>query len=405
MNKQRIMLCAVSLSAVALCGVLSSCKSGETPKSDSYFMPIASYSQYKSSGSAMAEGYGYVMGTDAVLRIADENNFDTEEKYNAFSNLWEEVKGVLLSAENSVSATIETSCIYKFNQAKAGSTVEIDETAYEIISLAKSVYEDTDGYFNPAVYQSVRLFGFGTADYKQPENMPSYESVQAFKTLADSFADLTLSVEQDKYYATKPTTTVSVDGAVHSLKLDLGGIGKGWCADKIDELIDASGFTYGYLSLGSSTMAIKRHNSSDGNNYTLSVRDPRANGSYAKFAVKDSRLSTSGDYEQFYEVDGVRYCHIIDPKTGSPIQTGVASATVVGDSAAQDDALTTALSAMGKVKAVEYINEKLSDRFVLMLVFEEGQGKIITNRPDKVTVTNGEYSLGNTVVDGKIVLD
>lgn len=403
MKKSFYPLAAAVIGCTAL--TIFACNGGNQSSNDSYFMPIASYSQYKSSGSTMAEGCGHVMGTDAVLRIADENNFATEERYNAFSNLWEEVKGVLTSVENSVSATIETSCIYKFNQAKAGSTVEIDETAYEILSLAKTVYEETDGYFNPAVYQSVRLFGFGTADYKKPDTMPSYESVQAYKTLADGFADLTVSKSQDKYYATKPQTTVSVDGAVHSLMLDLGGIGKGWCADKINKLIDESGFKYGYLSLGSSTMAIKRHNSSDGNNYTLSVRDPRTNGGYAKFAVKDSCLSTSGDYEQYYEVDGVRYCHIIDPTTGSPIQTGVASVTIVGGSAAQDDALTTALSAMGKVKAVEYINEKLSDRFVLMLVFEEGQGKIVTNRPDQVTIINGEYTLGNTIAEGKIVLD
>lgn len=396
-------LAAAVIGCTAL--TFSACNGGNQSSNDSYFMPIASYSQYKSSGSTMAEGYGYVMGTDAVLRIADENNFATEERYTAFSNLWEEVKGVLTSVENSISATVETSCIYKFNQADAGSTVEIDRTAYEIISLAKTVYSDTDGNFNPAVYQSVRLFGFGTADYKKPENMPSGESVQAFKTLADGFKDLKLTENGGRYYATKPQATVSVDGVTHSLKLDLGGIGKGWCADKINELIDASGFSYGYFSLGSSTMAIKRHNSSDGNNYTLSVRDPRQNGSYARFAVKDSCLSTSGDYEQYYEVDGVKYCHIIDPKTGSPIQTGVASVTVVGGSAAQDDALTTALSAMGKNKAVEYINEKLSDRFVLMLVFEGGQGKIITNRPDQVTITNDAYSLGNTVADGKITLN
>ncbi|MGN1061042.1 MAG: FAD:protein FMN transferase, partial [Candidatus Coproplasma sp.] len=313
MNKKLTTFCAVSLSAVILCGALSSCKSGETPVSNSYFMSIASYSQYKSSGSTMAEGYGYVMGTDAVLRIADENNFDTEEKYNAFSNLWEEVKGVLLSVENSISATVETSCIYEFNQAKAGATVEIDETAYEIISLAKTIYEDTEGSFNPAVYQSVRLYGFGTANVKKPDKLPDDNTVQAYKTLAESFADLSLSENGGKYYATKPQATVTVDGDVHSLKLDLGGIGKGWCADRINELIEKSGFEYGYFTFGSSTMAIKRHNTSEGNYYTLGINDPRSYGSYAKFKIKDERLSTSGDYEQYYEVDGVRYCHIIDP--------------------------------------------------------------------------------------------
>ncbi|MGN0813333.1 MAG: FAD:protein FMN transferase [Candidatus Coproplasma sp.] len=404
MNKKLTMLCAVSLSAVILCGALSSCKSGQTPESNSYFMPIASYSQYKASGSVMAEGYGYVMGTDAYLRIADEENFADEARYTAFSNLWEEVKGVLISVENSVSATVKTSCIYAFNEAQAGSTVEIDQTAYEILSLAKTVYEQTEGNFNPAVYQSVRLYGFGTATPNKPSTLPDENTVQAYKTLSDGFADLTLSQDGEKYYAIKPQTTVTVGGKTHSLKLDLGGIGKGWCADKINQLIDESGFKYGYFTFGSSTMSIKSHNTTEGNFYTLGVNDPRSYGSYAKFKIKNECLSTSGDYEQYYEVDGVRYCHIIDPKTGSPIQTGVASVTIVGGSAAEDDALTTALSAMGKQKAVEFINQKLSDRLVIMLVFEEGQGKVICNRPDDIEIVN-TYTLGNTVEDGKIILN
>lgn len=405
MNKKLTTICAVSLSAVILCGGLSSCKSGQTPESGSYFMPIASYSEYILSGSAMAEGYGYVMGTNAILRIADEDNFATEARYSAFSNLWEEVKGVLTAVENSVSATIKTSCIYRFNEADAGATVEIDQTAYEILTLAKTVYEQTEGYFNPAVYQSVRLYGFGTAQIEKPDKLPDDNTVQAYKTLSESFANLTLTQTDGKYFAVKPLTTVTVDGATHSLKLDLGGIGKGWCADKIDELIDQSGFKYGYFTFGSSTIAVKSHTTSEGNNYTLGVTDPRSNGSYAKFKIKDKCLSTSGDYEQYYEVEGTRYCHIIDPKTGSPIQTGVASVTIVGGSAAEDDALTTALSAMGKQKAVEYINQNLLDRLVIMLIFEEGQGKIICNRPDEITVVNTAYVVGNTVEDGKIVLN
>ncbi|MGN1104904.1 MAG: FAD:protein FMN transferase [Candidatus Coproplasma sp.] len=394
---------AVIIGCSTLC--FTACNNDTAGTQGSYFMPIASYSQYKSSLSTMAEGYGYVMGTDAYLYIADEDNFATEASYNAFADLWEEVKGVLTSVENSISATIETSYIYRFNEAEAGATVELDQTAFEILSLAVTVYEQTEGYFNPAVYQSVRLYGFGDSVPDKPSTLPDENTVQAYKTLSESFAELSLSQNGDKYFATKPNTTVTVGGRTHSLKLDLGGIGKGWCADKINTLIDKSGFKYGYFNFGSSTMAVKSHNTSEGNFYTLSVADPRSSGAYAKFKIKDKRLSTSGDYEQYYEVEGTRYCHIIDPTTGSPIQTGIASVTVVGGSAAEDDALTTALSAMGKQKAVEYINGNLSDRLVIMLVIEKGQGKIICNRPDEITVVNTAYTLGNTVEEGKIILN
>lgn len=398
---------AVIIGCSSLCIV--ACNNGKEQTTEqtqeSYFMPVATYAQYKSSGSKMAEGYGYVMGTDATLRITDGDNFATEASYTAFLNLWEEVKGVLTSVENSISTTVETSYIYKFNQAEAGATVELDSTAYEILSLAKTVYEQTEGSFNPAVYQSVRLFGFGTAQVKKPNKLPDDNTVQAYKTLSDSFAELTLTYSDGKHFATKPLTTVTVDGKTHSLKLDLGGIGKGWCADKINELIDQSSFKYGFFNFGNSTMAVKSHTTSEGNFYTLYVKDPRGNDSYAEFKVKDKCLSTSGDYEQYYEVDGVQYCHIIDPKTGSPIQTGIASVTVVGGSGAEDDALTTALAAMGKQKAVDYINQNLLERIVVMLVIEGGQGKVITNRPDDITIVNKAYTLGNTVENGKIVLN
>ncbi len=369
-------------------------------------MPVASYSQYKALGSTMAQGYGYVMGTDAFLNIAEADNFATEERYDDFLSLWEDVRQVITDVENSISATVPNSCISRFNAASAGSKVEIDETAYQILTLAKSVYEATDGYFNPAVYQSVRLYGFGEVQVKQPESLPKQETVEQYKILSESFAELSLTVQEGRYYAVKPTTTVTVDGTTQALMLDLGGIGKGWCADRVNELIDEAGFEYGNFYLGSSTMAIKSHPTSQENKYTVSVGDPRSSERkpYAKFRTKNVCLSTSGDHEQSYTVDGVRYCHIIDPTTGSPIQTGVASVTIVGGSAAEGDALTTALSAMGKQKAVEYINNNLSDRLVLMLVFEDGQGKIITNQPERVTVVNTAYTLGNTVTDGKIIL-
>lgn len=351
-----------------------------------------------------ADGRAYVMGTEAVLHIAAD--FSDQAQQDKFTGLWTEVKALLNSVEASVSVEVETSSVSRFNAAAAGAKVRIDETAYEILRQAISYCNYTDGYFNPAVYQSLRAYGIESGKITRPESLPAAETVAAYKTLAESFTDIVLTEQDGGYYATKPAATVTAEGEEHSLMLDLGGIGKGWCADRIDELIESYGFEYGYFSFGSSTMAVKKYNSETVDFYKLTARDPRgdAGSSYVQFPVKDVCLSTSGDYELYYEIDGVRYCHIIDPTTGSPIQTGIASVTIVGGSAAQDDALTTALSAMGKQKAVDFINDNLSDRTVVMLVIEDGNGIIITNRPEDVTVRNSAYTLGNTVKDGKIIL-
>lgn len=324
-----------------------------------------------------------------------------EEKFNA---LVEEVTSILTSADNSLSATYSFSCIYKFNQAEAGSETEIDKTAYDVLTKAKEIYTLTEGYYNPAVYYSVKAYGFPIDDEK-PQTLPSEQTVSAFCGLASHFNELELKERDGKYYAVKPEYTVTVDGEKYSLAIDLGGIGKGLCADKVSALMDEKGYEYGMFNFGFSSMAVKRYAFNEAENYSLEPRDPRGIGSFCAINIMDCNLSTSGDYMQYYEIDGVRYSHIIDPFTGSPVQTGVASVTVIGGSAMEDDALTTALSCMGKDKAVEFINEKLSDRTVVMLVFEGGEGKIITNRPQDITIINTQYALANTVENGRIVLN
>lgn len=104
----------------------------------------------------------------------------------------------------------------------------------------------------------------------------------------------------------------------------------------------------------------------DGGSYNVGFAGPRSpmREPYLYTKIQGEKLSTSGDNEQVYSIGGKRYCHIIDPTTGKPVQTGIMSVTVIGGSAAEDDALTTAIMAMGKERAVQFIEEKLADRKV-----------------------------------------
>lgn len=352
--------------------------------------------------------YIYSMGTYANVVIPQtESAFSScsggeEERFLAFHD---EVSQILNSADNSLSATLVTSCIYKFNQADAGTVTEIDKTAYEVLLKAKEIYTLTEGNYNPAVYYSVKAYGFPLSSDKAPQTLPSEQTVSAFRELASHFNEVELTEKDGKYYAEKPDYTVTVDGKEYSLAVDLGGIGKGWCADKVSALMEERSYNYGLFNFSLSSMAVKSYAFNEDGYYALEPHDPRGTGSFCSIKIKNCNLSTSGDHLQYYVKDGVRYCHIIDPFTGSPIQTGVASVTVIGGSAVEDDALTTALSCMGKQKAVEFINEKLSDRTVIMLIFEDGQGKIITNRPQDITILNTQYALANRVENGRIVLN
>lgn len=385
---KKITACVCTLAVAAACLPLAACAKKRNVQVKSY----------------------YSMGTEAVYLVVSETDNET------FGELAASVGDFLASTERSVSASVPQSCVSAFNSAEAGATVELDRTGYEVFSLALKIYADTDGYFNPAVWYCEDAFGFvphGAEEVKMPYavdalSLPDEKYVTAFRDLAAHFGEVTLSEADGKYYATKPEFTVKAEGDdnEYSLRVDFGGIVKGWCTDRVSEMMDGFGIDYGYFNFGLSSMCLKEYAYNDTGDYSVSSGDPRRSGeNYVSLPVKNVSLSTSGDGIKYYEIGGERYCHIIDPTTGAPIRTGVASVSVFGGTAAENDALTTALAAMGKDRAVEFINSALTDRKVVMLVFEDGTGKIITNCPEDFEIKNKNYTVANTVADGKIVFN
>ena len=313
-----------------------------------------------------ADNY-YAMTAAAQLVIYSD--FSTEDAATNFKNLSKAVMSKLYEIEKAISSTNGFSDISAFNNAEAGAELEISRITYEVLSEAKAVYALTDGYYNPALYYNVQAYGFGGA-YEYPEILPDDETIAKYTDLSDHFGDVSLreNGEEGKYFVTKPEYTVEVDGETLSMKLDLGGIGKGYAVDCVDALIDEYGYKFGYFNFGTSSMLVK--NNVGNGNFSLGLSNPRSPSRepFLSTTIRNEKLSTSGDNEQFYMLDGVRYCHIIDPKTGKPVQNGIMSVTVIGGGAAEADALTTAIMCMGKDQAVEFIKEKLTDRKVVFTV-------------------------------------
>lgn len=303
--------------------------------------------------------YKNVMNTDATLTVyADFSNAGTVQKFSEFSD---KVAETLTEVEESLSVTLESSYAYKFNSAEPGDTVEVDKTFYDVLSLAYKMYVFTDGFYNPAVYYSVCAYGFDKKE--QPKELPKDEDIEKYAELSTAFKDIEFS-QDGGYFIKKPEKTVQVGGESYSLKVDLGGIGKGYATDAINAMFGEYGFDYGLFNFGRSSIALKKHYSKG--DYVLALMEPRRNSAhYISFAMHDVCVSSSGDYENYYTVNGVRYCHIIDPTTGKPVQTGIMSATVAGGSAAENDALTTAVMAMGREKAISFIEEKLTDKYAV----------------------------------------
>ncbi|MGN0818152.1 MAG: FAD:protein FMN transferase, partial [Candidatus Coproplasma sp.] len=151
----------------------------------------------------------YKFNTQAQLVAFDD--FTDESRLNALYSLNEEVKTFLDGLEASLSTSVEGSCVYQFNQAAEGETVAVDKTTYEVLSIAKSVYELTDGYYNPAVYYCVDLYGFSPTanltDYprvSEGSKLPTQEYVEAFRELATYFAEIQISNDGGVYSVRKP---------------------------------------------------------------------------------------------------------------------------------------------------------------------------------------------------------
>ena len=142
-------------------------------------------------------------------------------------------------------------------------------------------------------------------------------------------------------------------------KLDLGGIAKGFIADKLVEALRARGTQSALLSLGGNIVTLG--SKPDGSAWNVGVRDPNEPGGTSTavvttVAVRDCSVVTSGLYESTFEIDGKRYWHILDPRTGYPVETDVASVTVISPTSTAGDALSTTLFVAGTQEGLELVN-------------------------------------------------
>lgn len=309
--------------------------------------------------------------------------------------VWETLKSNAEELQNSVSLSCPESCISRFNAAPAGALVELDATAYQILKTAQEMYALTDGAYNPAMGIYIDLWGFSPrfrrADYAPVmpydrqnfmSELPDPRYLRAFFPLTD-FSKVRIW-EDGGYFAQKPDCTVTVDGAEYTMQLDFGGIAKGACTDIEGAKIREAGYRNGYFHLGTSSMYVLENPS--GGVWEIGVNSPRGElgAQILTLRVQNKTVSSGGDYELYYEAGGTRYCHVIDPQTGYPVNAlageGILCATVIGGSGALGDALTTAIMAMGRDRAIDFLRQKCQNVGALF-VFRgrDGQYVMYTN--------------------------
>ncbi len=233
--------------------------------------------------------------------------------------------------EKILSKTAAGSDIDRLNRAN-GAPVEVQPETAALLALAVEIGTASGGAFDVSIAPASALWDF-KAEVPQ---IPDENALLAACGRIDY-------------------RSIVIDGNTVTLKngaeIDLGGIAKGYIADCVAAYLRRQGVTSACINMGGNVVLIGTK--PDGSAWTVGVRDPNGTPEQSEevLTLSDAAVVTSGTYERGFDLDGVRYHHILDPKTGMPVQNGLASVTVIGTQSALCDALSTACFVLGEEKS------------------------------------------------------
>ncbi len=241
------------------------------------------------------------------------------------------------------------------NQNEALYVTSISKDMYEVLNEAISYAKDSSNAFNPALGSVTLLWDYHSDNPKVPDKTLIDEALK--HTNVD---DISVFMEKEQYY-------ISIKDA--ELLIDLGGIAKGYIANRLRDYLIEKSCSEAVIALGGNIYCLgDKH----GSGYNVGVQRPFGNKGDSAISIKASNTSvvTSGIYERHFEVDGHMYHHIISSQTGYPVENDLYGVTVICEDSLRADVLSTAFICMGKKNAVKYIEEQ-NDIKVIMN-FQDG---------------------------------
>lgn len=242
----------------------------------------------------------------------------------------EAVEELICNLEKEWSVTDDDSFLSKLNQ---GLRIGLSSEQQEVLEKARQLQMRTDGAFDPQLYDVMLLWGF----YDDNHRVPEKEALQ--QTLMEE-------------------------------RWDLGGVIKGYAGQLAANLLLESNVDRAILNLGGNIQTVGQK--PDGSPWQIGIQNPEGEGQVGIVSVEGTAsIVTSGSYQRYFEEDGVRYHHIIDPKTGYPAQAGLSSVTVICRDGMTADALSTALFVMGLEQGAAFWQE--SDDFEAVFILTDGR--------------------------------
>jgi len=281
--------------------------------------------------------------------------FDTKKR--DFKN---SIDSLLVVVNKSINNYDSTSEVSQFNESKRGVAIDLPYLLPPVKKAAE-IFHASQGAFDPTVMPLVNAWGFGAGkqinlDSSQIDSIKMYVGFDKIKITNDSILKSDTHVE-----------------------LDFGGIGQGYGADVITDFLRSKGIDNMLVELGGEGMAVGK-NLQTGKSWQIGILDP--NSTYenqffkAYISLTDKSFTTSGNYFNYREIDGKKYSHTIDPKTGYPAQRAILSASIFTTDCITADAWGTACMVMGHEKAIDVL--KGHPELDVLLIYTDAAGKMET---------------------------
>lgn len=303
---------------------------------------VAGYAIYQNvSGDDMHTAYILTMDSSLEMRFSESSTKPADQ-------LEEEVFNAVERLENIFSRTAESSDISRVNDAAGKSPVLVSSEVLYVTQKALHYAALSSGAFDPTIGPLIDVWGFLGQDYRVPE--------------ADQLKNALSLVDH---------TLINVDDALSTvylpeekMVLELGGIAKGYIVDQALDILRAAGVEHAFINAGGDIGLLGLN--PEGEPWQIGVRHPRElNVIIAVIPMHGGAIVTSGDYERSFEDEGVDYHHILDPVKGYPAR-GLASVTIIAETAIEADALSTAVFVLGPERGMALIEEKSAVEGILI---------------------------------------
>ena len=263
---------------------------------------------------------GFALDTFITISIYDSDD----------TALLDECFAICDAYEKQLSRTIADSDIGRINAA-GGQPVHVSAETIDLLQKGIDYGNLSDGRFDITIAPASALWNFTSEN----PALPNENAIQATLPLI-SYRNIILDKEAQ-------TVTLSNDGSA----IDLGGIAKGYIADRIKDYLIAKGVTSAIIDLGGNILTVGSKPDSSG--FLIGIREPfsETGNVLTGVLVRDKSVVTSGTYQRCFRLDGVLYHHILDPETGYPADTDLSSITIISDGSADGDALSTICILLG----------------------------------------------------------